>query len=185
MTDGENISSRRLRKRVVVFVGFVFVALGIDQVTKALAQTLLADNHTRVLLPGLLSLRLIHNPGASLGLGSQYTWVLSLVAIAACLAFIVLFMRTDSMAWTIVLALAFSGSAGNLTDRLVNANSFLDGRVVDFLDYGWSIGNIADIYLCVAAVVIVFFIIMGKPFRSPSLTAQDEKVQDARLETAR
>ena len=41
------------------------------------------------------------------------------------------------------------------------ADGFLDGKVVDFLNYGWSVGNVADIYLVVAGVVLVILILMG------------------------
>ena len=44
------------------------------------------------------------------------------------------------------------GALGNLIDRVMYADGFLDGKVVDFLNYGWSVGNVADIYLVVAGV---------------------------------
>ncbi|OZG48687.1 signal peptidase II [Bombiscardovia coagulans] len=164
--------SRRLRRRVAVFACLVLIATGLDQVTKALAQVRLTEGRAEVLIPKVLSLRLLRNPGASLGLGSDYTWLISLVAVVACVAFIILFVSTDSMAWTIAFALAFSGAVGNLIDRVVYAHGFLDGRVVDFIDYGWSVGNVADIYLTMAALLIIVLIMMGKPFKA---TVQDTK----------
>ncbi|BDR53302.1 lipoprotein signal peptidase [Bombiscardovia nodaiensis] len=166
MTTIQSTEARRLRTRVAVFACIVLVALGIDQVTKALAQLHLSQTQARVVIPGLLSLRLLRNPGASLGLGSGATWLISLIAVFACLAFIVLLLRTDSMAWTLALALAFAGAAGNLIDRIVYAQGFLNGRVVDFLDYGWSVGNVADVYLSLAAVIIIVLIVVGKPFNA-------------------
>ncbi|BDR54369.1 lipoprotein signal peptidase [Bombiscardovia apis] len=151
---------------MAVFACLVLLALGLDQVTKALAQVRLSETNSKVFIPGLLSLRLLRNPGASLGLGSGYTWVISLIAIFASLAFIVLLLRTDSIAWTVALAFAFAGAVGNLIDRIAYAQGFLNGRVVDFLDYGWSVGNIADVYLSFAALAIVALILFGKPFNS-------------------
>ena len=154
----KNTYKRRLRGRVAVFVALAAVAIALDQVTKALALARLG-NGVRVALPGpLRGLRLVRNPGASLGLGSGSTWVISLIAMAACLLIIVLALRTTSMLWTLVLSLAFSGAAGNLIDRVAYASGFLDGAVVDFLDYGWSVGNVADIYLTLAGVVVVVLI---------------------------
>ena len=154
----KNTYKRRLRGRVAVFVALAAVAIALDQVTKALALARLG-NGVRVALPGpLRGLRLVRNPGASLGLGSGSTWVISLIAMAACLLIIVLALRTTSMVWTLVLSLAFSGAAGNLIDRVAYASGFLDGAVVDFLDYGWSVGNVADIYLTLAGVVVVVLI---------------------------
>lgn len=155
---------RRLRGRVAVFVALAAVAIALDQVTKALALARLG-NGVRVALPGPLSgLRLVRNPGASLGLGSGSTWVISLIAMAACLLIIVLALRTTSMLWTLVLSLAFSGAAGNLIDRVAYASGFLDGAVVDFLDYGWSVGNVADVYLTLAGVAVVVLIVCNVRF---------------------
>ena len=154
----KNIYKRRLRGRVAVFVALAAVAIALDQVTKALALARLG-NGVSVALPGPLhGLRLVRNPGASLGLGSGSTWVISLIALAACLLIIALALRTTSMVWTLALSLAFAGAAGNLIDRVAYASGFLDGAVVDFLDYGWSVGNVADIYLTLAGVVVVVLI---------------------------
>ena len=160
----KNTYKRRLRGRVAVFVALAAVAIALDQVTKALALARLG-NGVRVVLPGpLRGLRLVRNPGASLGLGSGSTWIISLIALAACLLIIVLALRTTSMVWTLVLSLAFSGAAGNLIDRVAYASGFLDGAVVDFLDYGWSVGNVADIYLTLAGVAVVVLIFCNVRF---------------------
>ena len=160
----KNIYKRRLRGRVAVFVALAAVAIALDQVTKALALARLG-NGVRVALPGpLRGLRLVRNPGASLGLGSGSTWVISLIAMAACLLIIVLALRTTSMLWNLVLSLAFSGAAGNLIDRVAYASGFLDGAVVDFLDYGWSVGNVADVYLTLAGVAVVVLIVCNVRF---------------------
>ena len=160
----KNTYKRRLRGRVAVFVALAAVAIALDQVTKALALARLG-NGVRVALPGpLRGLRLVRNPGASLGLGSGSTWVISLIAMAACLLIIVLALRTTSMLWTLVLSLAFSGAAGNLIDRVAYASGFLDGAVVDFLDYGWSVGNVADVYLTLAGVAVVVLIVCNVRF---------------------
>ena len=163
---------RRLRGRVAVFVALAAVAIALDQLTKALALARLG-NGIRVALPGpLRGLRLVRNPGASLGLGSGSTWVISLIALAACLLIIVLALRTTSMVWTVVLSMAFSGAAGNLIDRVAYASGFLDGAVVDFLDYGWSVGNVADIYLTLAGVAVVALIACNVQFSGRSQTKE-------------
>ena len=160
----KNIHKGRLRGRVAVFVALAAVAIALDQLTKALALVWLG-NGVRVALPGpLRGLRLVRNPGASLGLGSGSTWIISLIALAACLLIIVLALRTTSMVWTLVLSLAFSGAVGNLIDRVAYASGFLDGAVVDFLDYGWSVGNVADVYLTLAGVAVVVLIICNVRF---------------------
>ncbi|MCI1636157.1 signal peptidase II [Bifidobacterium sp.] len=170
---------RRLRTRVAVFACVAAIALGIDQITKALALAKLSDGTTVKVIPGILSLRLLRNPGASLGLGSGATWVISIVAIVACVAFIVLLLRTTSVWWTLLLALAFSGAMGNLIDRIVYADGFLNGKVVDFLDYGWSIGNVADIILMVAGIGIVVLLFTGIPFGNEVESATGDSTTNA------
>ena len=100
------------------------------------ALSALADGRTIRVIPGLLSLTLVRNPGASLGMGSGMTWLISLLAMAACVALVVLAVRTISMKWTVLFAFAFAGAFGNLIDRVIYAEGFLNGKVVDFLNYG-------------------------------------------------
>ena len=81
---------RRLRDRVAVFACIAIAAIAIDQLTKMWALSALADGRTIRVIPGLLSLTLVRNPGASLGMGSGMTWLISLLAMAACVALVVL-----------------------------------------------------------------------------------------------
>ena len=160
----------RLRTRVAVFACVAAAALIVDQLTKAWAMAALSN--------GLLSFTLVRNPGASLGMGSGATWVISLLAVVACVALAVAGVRTVSMKWSVAISFAFAGALGNLIDRVMYADGFLDGKVVDFLNYGWSVGNVADIYLVVAGVVLVILILMGEPFSHKDLIEQsDESLQ--------
>lgn len=160
--------SGRPRIRVAVFVCLAALALALDRITKIWALGALADARTIRIIPGLLSLTLIHNPGASLGFGSSMTWLISVLAIAAAVVLVGLVWRTDSMWWTMAFALAFAGAVGNLIDRIIYAHGLLDGRVVDFLNYGWSIGNVADIWLAIAGIAIVLLVMAGEPLRHPA-----------------
>ena len=162
----------RLRTRVAVFACVAAAALIVDQLTKAWAMAALSNGQTIRVIPGLLSFTLVRNPGASLGMGSGATWVISLVALA------VAGVRTISMKWSVALSFAFAGALGNLIDRVMYADGFLNGKVVDFLNYGWSVGNVADIYLVVAGVALVILILMGEPFSHKDLIEQsDESLQ--------
>ena len=100
------------------------------------------------------------------------TWLISLLAIVACVALAVLAIRTISMKSTVVFALAFAGALGNLIDRVMYAEGFLNGKVVDFLNYGWSVGNVADIFLMVAGVAAVVLLFVGEPFSQKDLDEQ-------------
>lgn len=160
---------RRLHERLALFISIAVVALAADQLTKFWAQRALQPGESVTVIPRMLSLTLVRNPGASLGMGSGATWVISLVAVAACCILVWLAVKTISFAWTTMFALAFAGALGNLIDRIAYADGFLNGKVVDFLNYGWSVGNVADVFLCVAGVGIVILLFSGVPFSKAEL----------------
>lgn len=154
----------RLRLRVAVFACIAAVALALDQATKIWAQSALVAGRSIPVVPGLLSFTLVRNPGMSLGMLSSATWLISVLAIVASVALAVLALRTSSLRWTAVFSFAFAGAFGNLIDRVANADGFLNGAVVDFLDYGWSVGNVADIFLVGAGIAAVVLIAINEPF---------------------
>lgn len=165
------LRAKRLRLRVAVFVLIVFVGLAADQLTKWWALNALAGGKKVEIVPSLLSFCLVRNPGASLGLGSSVTWVLAILAGVACLGILVAVFRTVSWGWTIALSLAFAGAFGNLIDRVAYAEGFLNGKVVDFINYGWSVGNVADLELMVAGILVIVLVLRGKTMFPASQSA--------------
>lgn len=161
--SGKTLAGRP-RVCVAVFVCVAAVALLLDQISKLWALSALSGGQSMRVIDGLLSFTLVRNPGASLGLGSNFTWVISILAMVACVVIVVLGLRTTSKAWAATLGCAFAGALGNLVDRVSYADGFLNGKVVDFIDYGWSVGNVADIFLTVAGVAIVAMILVNVPF---------------------
>lgn len=164
----------RPRIRVAVFACLTVIAVAVDQLTKLWALEALSDGRTVGVIPGLLSFTLVRNPGASLGFASGSTWMISLLAVVACAVLAVMAWRTASMRWTVALSFAFAGAFGNLIDRVVYARGFLDGEVVDFLNYGWSVGNVADIFLMVAGMAIVLMILFNVPFGASASDGKPE-----------
>lgn len=134
------------------------VGLGLDVVTKVVAVELLEPGRPVPLLGGLLTLRLIRNPGAAFSAGEGITWVFALAACAV-LVFVLarLVPRLGHPAWSLALGLLCAGVAGNLVDRLARAPGVLHGHVVDFLQLPhWPIFNVADMCITSAAVLIMF-----------------------------
>ena len=83
------------------------------------------------------------------------------------------------LSWTVIFALAFAGALGNLIDRVVYAEGFLNGKVVDFLNYGWSVGNVADIFLMIAGIAAVLLLLLGEPFSQKELDEQNAEANAA------
>ncbi len=156
MTADPDITQTPGRRRVGLFAAVAVGVVAIDQLTKWWAVESLRDHDPVPLVGDLLSLRFVLNPGAALGTAAGYTIVLSLVAVATTIALVVLAPRLRDRWWAVGLGLFLGGAVGNLVDRVVRDPGFLRGHVVDFIDYaGLFVGNVADIALTVAAVVVV------------------------------
>ncbi|WP_427876392.1 signal peptidase II [Gardnerella sp. 2492-Sm] len=167
---------KRLRTRAAVFALIVIVGLVIDRATKVWALGALQYGRQILCIPNFLSLALVRNSGASFGLGSSLTCVISILAIIACSAMLAAVRRTTSLQWTIALSLGFAGAFGNLIDRATYAENFLDGKVVDFINYGWSVGNVADIILVFAGLWFVALILFETPFYADEKDDKTEPV---------
>lgn len=144
------------RTYVRLFAVVSLVALAIDQISKVVAVEKLQGRDSIEIVPGLLSLTFLRNPGAALGTGSGYTLILSVVAIAVSIGVIRVASRLRDRGWAVGLGLLLAGALGNLSDRVFREPSPLKGHVVDFLDWGPFVGNIADVWLTIAAVVIIW-----------------------------
>jgi len=137
----------------------VFVA---DQASKAWALAVLTDQPPHPLLGSALQLWLIRNPGAAFSLGTGSTWLLTILAVVVMAMIIRSSRRLGSVGWTWAFGLVLGGALGNLTDRLTREPGFGRGHVVDFIDYnGWFIGNVADIAIVSAAVLIGLLAVRG------------------------
>ncbi len=128
----------------------------LDQLTKILAERLLPLHQEWALLP-FLSLRRMHNAGASFGFlhdaGGWQRWFLIALsgAIMLWLALWMRRLRPDERHHAWPLALILGGAAGNLIDRLAH------GTVVDFIalhyqHWYWPTFNFADAAITLGVV---------------------------------
>lgn len=152
--------------------GFVGLVLGlgligwaIDQATKVWAERALADRDPVEVIGSLLRFTLVRNPGAAFSAGTGITPVITLVALTVFLGVLVMAFRVADRRWAIALGLLLAGVSGNLTDRIFRDPGPLRGHVVDFLQLpNWPVFNIADIWINIAAVLIVLLSIRNIPF---------------------
>jgi signal peptidase II len=90
------------------------------------------------------------NRGGIFGFAQGMWWELVLLPVLMYLVYV--WIREKNRFQVVGLTLLVAGGAGNLVDRLVR------GGVIDFIYYplfGFR-GNIADIYLALAVVVVVY-----------------------------
>lgn len=133
-----------------------------DQVSKAWAVSHLTDEPPRRLVGSFLQLDLIRNSGAAFSLGTGSTWLLTVIAVLVLVVVIRTSRKIGSPAWAWALGLLLGGALGNLTDRVVREPGLGRGHVVDFLNYNsWFIGNIADIAIVGAAILIGLLAVLG------------------------
>jgi signal peptidase II len=155
-------ASPRRRRLLATLISLTVGVLVVDQLTKAWALDALDDGARRALVGDLLGLQLVFNPGAALSVATGMTWVLTIIAAGVVVVVVRASRRLGSAAWAVALGLLLGGALGNLVDRLVREPGVARGRVVDFIAYGdWFVGNVADIAIVVAAVMIVLLAAAG------------------------
>ena len=150
------------RRLIWLFVGIAVVVYVLDQASKAWALAALTNAPPQDLLGAFLRLYLVRNPGAAFSVGTGSTWLLTILAVVVLVVLIRASRRLGSMAWAWAFGLILGGALGNLTDRLIRDPGFGRGHVVDFIDYnGWFVGNVADIAIVGAALLIGLLALRG------------------------
>ncbi len=152
-----------LKKRALCNLLLVSVAaLGIllDQLTKALAVRYLLPIDTFPIWDGVLHLTYVENRGAAFGMLADNRWVfmiVSTVAIAALAVWFFFFIKKPTYLTTVAISMIISGGIGNMIDRVAI------GYVVDFVDFrliNFAVFNVADIFVCVGAGLLVLGILL-------------------------
>ena len=151
--------------RLPVLLAVAAAVLVADLLTKILAVAELSDREPVRLLGGVLTLRLVRNPGAAFGLAQGLTVVFTLVAIAVVVAILRMARRLRSAGWAVALGMVLGGALGNLVDRLFRAPGPGRGHVVDFLELPrWPVFNLADSAIVAAAVLMVLLSARGTSY---------------------
>ena len=154
--------STRRRALLIALFSISGVVLVLDQVSKAWALSSLVEGERHDLVGSLLGLQLVFNPGAALSIATGMTWVLTIVAAVVIVVVVRASRRIGSWAWAVALGLLLGGALGNLVDRLVREPGIARGEVIDFIAYAnWFVGNVADIAIVSAAVLVVILAALG------------------------
>ncbi|HEX2385073.1 MAG TPA: signal peptidase II [Candidatus Binatia bacterium] len=152
--------------KLVLFLVVAIVAL--DQATKAIVDRSMMLNHSVPVIDGIFSLTYIRNTGAAFGFlarsGEFFRRTFLIGFSIAAIGFIVVMLRRlpqHEKLLTVALGFILGGAIGNLIDRL------LYGEVIDFLDFYWSYHhwpafNVADSFITVGVVVILFRLALAK-----------------------
>lgn len=151
-----------------------------DLWTKETVLATMEEGDRIPVLEPLLSWHFIRNPGAAFSIGTEYTWVFTVVqAVGLLIVLYLILRRARTLPWLLTLGALGGGIAGNLTDRLFREPGFGIGHVIDFIGVQhFAIFNIADSFIVVSIIVIVVLVMLGKtldglPEDSDDVTAHD------------
>ena len=149
--------------------------VGIDQLIKLWAVQVLQPVGTMPLIPHVVELPFVLNPGMAFSLlsGKQLLLILATSAAMAVMAYWLFFRCRGKVLLQAALILMLGGGLGNLIDRVLN------GAVVDYLNLlfmRFAVFNFADICVCVGAGLLVLYIFLDdlRASRSKDGSAQEQ-----------
>ena len=159
----------------------IALVVGLDQLTKFFIVQRLEEYESIPIIEGVLNFTRIPNDGMAFGLLDNHRWVFmvaSTVVIIAVLLFMLSFHEKyyDPLLYT-SLSFVVGGGIGNMIDRIffVNVVDFID---VCFIPFWQWIFNVADIFVCVGAGLMLLYFILGE------IKAHRAKKQDKGKSTA-
>lgn len=156
-------------KKILIVSLCIVLLLGYDFTTKKIAKYGLTDHTPKSYLGGTVQLIYQENTGGMLSLGSELSGIYKiilfriLVPLVLVLIFAYTVLKKNLSKWqTAAFILLLSGGIGNWLDRILN-----DGRVSDFIIVGINnfhtgIFNLADLYITIGVIMILFSNIFSK-----------------------
>ena len=126
-----------------------------DQLTKWWALEELTDGPISV-FGDFLRFRLVRNSGAAFGTLQNAGVLLAIIAVVAVLLLLRVSASAEHRHEAVIFGMVLGGAAGNLVDRVFRADGFLDGHVVDWIDFSfWPTFNVADSAITIAVLMAV------------------------------
>lgn len=137
-------------------VGVAAVLVGLDQVTKQVAESSLMYRDPVPVVGDLVRFMLVYNPGAAFSFGTAFTPVFTVLSTAAVVG-LVWALGRDWAPWVRrAMMLLLGGAAGNLMDRLFREPGFAVGHVVDFIALpNFPVFNVADMFITAGGALVV------------------------------
>ncbi len=142
-----------------------FVIVIFDQVTKLLAVKYLMGQAPYVFIPGHFEFRFVKNYGAAFGILQQKR-IFFIIITTIVILFIIyfLFRNYNSLSKFAIFSISMllGGAIGNYIDRIRL------GYVVDFIrvnlikSYDFPVFNVADIFIVVGTILIVYVVLFDK-----------------------
>lgn len=151
--------------------------LVLDQATKIWAVSYLENESDIQVIGEFLQFSFLRNPGAAFSIGSNITWVFTLVSIAVVITILVLAKSVTNRFWALGFGGMLGGALGNLGDRIFRSPEPFQGQVVDFILLpNYPMFNIADSAVVVSAIAMVILSFRGVDFSAPGISSSPPNI---------
>lgn len=170
---------RRLSTILLVIV-VMTMSVGCDQLTKDFARDRLQDGAPLTLVDDLVHLVYAENPGIAFGIGSDlsgqvrfWLFTVGIIFVIVAIGAVAYHRREQGPVFLAGITLLMAGGLSNLIDRMMH-----DGHVIDFMVLNIGVMrtvvfNVADVLVCIGAVVLVFSTFLASPRRSRPARAEE------------
>jgi signal peptidase II len=140
------------------FLGVVAAVVGVDLVTKFLAEALLPRTRSVPVLGDFFQLQLVYNPGAAFGIdvGPYSRWFFMALTVIALvvLAAMARGTRSGDRLRFYAIAAIMAGATGNLIDRIRSARGVVDYLLFSVGSFRWPNFNVADMAVSCGAIAL-------------------------------
>ena len=146
-------------KKYIIYLLIFTIIFALDRITKIYILHLAEINNTLdIYITSFLNFYLIWNKGIAFGLLSfdkniVYNFITFFIALVTLIILIIALKSSDFKGYLFMVI--FSGSIGNLFDRLYFSAvpDFIDFHINDF---HWFIFNVADIFISLGVICLIF-----------------------------
>ena len=134
----------------------------LDRLSKWLVVRYFSPGESVTVLPHILMLTYVKNPGGAFGILAHHRdqfvllgLILLVVMVAASF-----YLGRGNLVLSLALAFLTGGILGNLVDRLHT------GYVIDFLDFRvWPVFNVADTFICIGTALLIYMLLFPRGCR--------------------
>jgi signal peptidase II len=144
-------------------LGAALVVLILDILTKGWAMSALSDGRD-IHIFWTLHFALTHNEGMAFSTGTNVGPLIGMLAIVVIAILIFTLRKQSRLISLIATGCIIGGAIGNVLDRVFRGSGFMDGAVVDFIDFRWwPVFNVADICIVCGAIAVAYSMIVSQP----------------------
>ena len=116
-----------------------------------------------VLIEDFFQFRLTFNTGASFSILTGAGPLIGVISIGVVLLIVFILGEANRRLEAMALGMVLGGAIGNLLDRAFRGDGFLDGAVVDFIDFDFfATFNVADIAINVGVGLLLLAVFLHR-----------------------